>query len=521
MEQRRPRTRSHAHALPARQKRLRILDKEEVATLYGRPRFTFEERAHYFSLSPAEYDQLQEFRSVKSQVSFVLHLGYFKARHMCFSFGLSEVSEDLQYVLVRHCHNRPLPDQHPVDTQTRGKQQRAVLTLCGYRPCDRETREQLAAKARHAARVSSKPVYILRALLQYLTDQQRVTPGYSFLQDTVGKALTTEQNRLRLVLRQQLKPTEQGALRQLLEDAPGLYALTQLKREPRDFSAQESKREIQRRDQLRPLYHCAQALLPACAISNESIHYYASLVTFYSVARLKRFDSWIVHLYLLCFVSQRYQCLHDNLLNSLRHPVRHYTDEAKEAAKERVYAYQMEGNQHLQKAGQVLKLFTDDRIEATTPFQKVQTLAFAILPRSQLDCVATQIATTPHFDETAFQWEHLDTLAPQFKLQVRPIVGAVEFAASSDHSALLEAVQFLQTAVRTGRSLSLVPSARFPVRFVPDASRRYLYGQDPQGRRQLLPNRYEFLVYRLLRNGLEAGDIFCRESLGFLMSGHI
>jgi len=79
MEQRRPRTRSHAHALPARQKRLRILDKEEVATLYGRPRFTFEERAHYFSLSPAEYDQLQEFRSVKSQVSFVLHLGYFKS----------------------------------------------------------------------------------------------------------------------------------------------------------------------------------------------------------------------------------------------------------------------------------------------------------------------------------------------------------------------------------------------------------------------------------------------------------
>jgi hypothetical protein len=249
------------------------LDKEEVATLYGRPRFTFEERAHYFSLSPAEYDQLQEFRSVKSQVSFVLHLGYFKARQMFFSFGLSEVSEDLQYVLVRHCHNRPLPDQHPVDTQTRGKQQRAVLTLCGYRPCDRETREHLAAKARHAARVSSKPVYILRALLQYLTDQQRVTPGYSFLQDTVGKALTTEQNRLRLVLRQQLKPTEQGALRQLLEDAPGLYALTQLKREPRDFSAQESKREIQRRNQLRPLYHCAQALLPACAISNESIHY--------------------------------------------------------------------------------------------------------------------------------------------------------------------------------------------------------------------------------------------------------
>jgi TnpA family transposase len=30
-----------------------------------------------------------------------------------------------------------------------------------------------------------------------------------------------------------------------------------------------------------------------------------------------------------------------------------------------------------------------------------------------------------------------------------------------------------------------------------------------------LPNRYEFLVYRLLRNGVESGDVFCRESVCF------
>ena len=35
------------------------------------------------------------------------------------------------------------------------------------------------------------------------------------------------------------------------------------------------------------------------------------------------------------------------------------------------------------------------------------------------------------------------------------------------------------------------------------------------GHRRLLPDRYEFLVYRLLRNGLEAGDIFCRDSVRF------
>jgi hypothetical protein len=188
MERRRPRTRQQEHVVPARQKRLRILGEEELKTLYGRPRFTPEERAHYFSLSRAEHERLQEFRSVKSQVSFVLQLGYFKARHLFFPFGLHEVREDLQYVLARHCKDRPLPDQSPVDNQTRLKQQRVILALCGYRHCDRETRAHLEAKAQHAARVSSKPVYILRELLQYLTAQQLVAPGYSFLQDTVGKS---------------------------------------------------------------------------------------------------------------------------------------------------------------------------------------------------------------------------------------------------------------------------------------------------------------------------------------------
>jgi hypothetical protein len=57
----------------------------------------------------------------------------------------------------------------------------------------------------------------------------------------------------------------------------------------------------------------------------------------------------------------------------------------------------------------VLKLFTDDRIEATTPFQEVQATAFGILPRPQLDFVAPHIATTARCDETAFHWEYLDS----------------------------------------------------------------------------------------------------------------
>jgi hypothetical protein len=109
---------------------------------------------------------------------------------------------------------------------TRFKQQRLILALCQYRICDAKTRQQLQRKAQQAARVSSKPVYVLRTLLRTLEEQRIVVPGYSLLQETIGQALTAEQARVLALLRQHLTAADDHALHLLLADAPGLYAIT-------------------------------------------------------------------------------------------------------------------------------------------------------------------------------------------------------------------------------------------------------------------------------------------------------
>ena len=195
------------------------------------------------------------------------------------------------------------------------------------------------------------------------------------------------------IVRRALTVPDIEAFEYLLEEGVGLYALTQLKWEPKDFSAGAMKHERQRGEQLRGLYRQAQQVLPQLHISPESIKYYASLVTYYSVYRLKRLDVWLRSLYLLCFVYHRYQRFHDHVLDSLIHHVRQYMDAAHAAAKDRVYTARMEGNEHLAKAGHVLKLFTDERIAPQTPFQDVQATAFGILERQQLDMIADHIAT--------------------------------------------------------------------------------------------------------------------------------
>jgi hypothetical protein len=133
---------------------------------------------------------------------------------------------------------------------TRGKQQRLILDLFRYRFCTRAERRLLVDRARHAARISSKPIYILRDLLQYLAEQRIVAPSYTVLQDIVRKALTTEQAPLIRIAEEHLTTADVAVLRKLLANPRGLYEITRLKREPKDFSNEATAREIRRGEQI-------------------------------------------------------------------------------------------------------------------------------------------------------------------------------------------------------------------------------------------------------------------------------
>ncbi len=296
------------------QKRLQILSADEIESLYGRPRFTEEERHEYFSLTAPEQELLQHLRTVKSQAYFILQLGYFKAQRQFFIFELHDVKDDLNYILAWHFADHPTPNLSAINKTTRLRQHRLIRQRFGYRSCDAVARRQLAKKARQEAKVSAKPIYLFRQLANYIDEQKIVSPGYSTLQDLIARALTEEQKRLISITREHLKPFDLQALEQLLADTEGLYEITQLKREPKDFSHSEIKREIQRGEQLQYLYWLAQALLPVLDISNEGIKYYASLVSYYSIYQLKQLNPWMVYLYLLCFSSHRYQRSQDILM---------------------------------------------------------------------------------------------------------------------------------------------------------------------------------------------------------------
>ena len=175
--------------------RLTILNEEEIDALYGRPRFTQEARAEYFTLSAREKTALGQFHSLKSRLFFVLQLGYFKASRMFFIFGLREVEKDVAY-LVGTYFPEVEDDDAAIAKGTRLRQQRLILEICNYRSCDAAMQKKLHAKARQAATVYGKPVYVFRELMHSLAEQRIVAPGYSTMQNIVGGALAHEQRRL-------------------------------------------------------------------------------------------------------------------------------------------------------------------------------------------------------------------------------------------------------------------------------------------------------------------------------------
>jgi len=143
--------------------RLKILDDQEIEELYGRPRFSHEERVHFFSLTPEERSLVDVYHKLSSRVLFILQLGYFKAKSLFFAIDLNGEREDVLHILQQH-----YPDIHisklvvPSLKQTRHAQQQKILDLFGYQACNVRERIALMNKANQLVRISAKPIFLFR-----------------------------------------------------------------------------------------------------------------------------------------------------------------------------------------------------------------------------------------------------------------------------------------------------------------------------------------------------------------------
>jgi TnpA family transposase len=496
-------------------RRLSILSAQEVDDLYALPRFTEEDRRLYFDLSPAERELVDGIFTLSVAVHLILQLGYFKAKRQFFVYRLESVTDDAQHIIDRYFPARGIAEIKQPSRSNRLDQQRTVLKLFTYRSCDAGAKKELEEKAQRMAMLSAQPVFILREVLQYLSNQLIVAPGYTYLQDMVGRTVATERLRLTRLLDRALTPELERQLQSLLEADEGMYRISLLKHEPKDFSYGELRQERERATFFQPLFAFGQTFLAEAGLSNESVKYYASLVQFYTVYKLQRMAVPTVRLYLLCFATHRFRQINDNLIESFIHLVDDYEQQAKMAAEIAAGEAMAEATGNLQAAGQVLNLFLDPAIPGSTPFSKVRQRAFSMLDAERFGQVSEYMRRI-EFDKAAFEWSFYGKLHAKFKLNLRHLFANLDFSGLVEDAPLLEAVAFLQEILRHGVSPRQINSCDFPTGIIGRNVQRYMYKEAEKHKdRQLDVDRYEFLVYRLLRKALEAGNVYVRDSNEF------
>ena len=165
-------------------RRLTILCTEEIDSLFSMPHFTEGERQIYFELSPEERPTIDAARTITAGVHLVLQLGYFKAKAQFFVVSLDHVRPDINHILTRYFPGRLMSEVGHLSKPTRLAQQRIILGLLGYRLCGGEEKQAMIAFAQRSAMLSTQPKFILRELLEHLSNQHLVAPGYTFLQAT-------------------------------------------------------------------------------------------------------------------------------------------------------------------------------------------------------------------------------------------------------------------------------------------------------------------------------------------------
>jgi hypothetical protein len=198
--------------------RLQILSPEEYELLWGFPRFTQSDRDLFFTLTVPERGAIEQCRSVRTKIHFLPHLGYFRTRQRFFRFELPAVRDDVDYLRRRYFDNVAVVDL-AVSLHTRQRHIEVILGLFRYRPCALDERTMLETHARQAARISSRPIYVLRELVDLLRRERVVLPGYTYLQDLVREALAFERKRLGGALEGLMRDEDTKSIDRLLADS--------------------------------------------------------------------------------------------------------------------------------------------------------------------------------------------------------------------------------------------------------------------------------------------------------------
>lgn len=308
-----------------------------------------------------------------------MQLGYFKAKNQFFKYQHNEVKSDVGYIVNRYFDENQLT--RPIlSRETKRQNQIRIIDLLGFAYFNKsEHGGPLLSKARELCRLSVNPVFIFRELIEFVYKEKMTTPGYTTLQEIISNALSSEQQRIKRILGKKLPPKEAQEVLQLIQKRDSFYAVTSLKKLPRNFKPRAVYQEITHYQNYSTIFKTAKRVLPCLGISNNSIDYYASLVDHYTVRSLSRLNNDQACLWLLCFIFNRTKRILDNLAMMFCYFANQFQVAVEEKSKELIIANAIEKDAQDDCVVRLLRIFIDTGIDDSVPFKIIKEPEFCFL----------------------------------------------------------------------------------------------------------------------------------------------
>jgi TnpA family transposase len=492
-------------------KRLTILSAEEKFALYELPDFNESQQQQYLIFTNDEQQLIFARSNLSAQLYCALQIGYFKAKQMF--FDLDKVpQEDIDFLMK--CY---FPTQQfflkPITKYEYYQQVKQISNLFGYRLWSKNFMLELYD---YVLKISKRDInigFILAELIQFLSNQKIIRPGYTILQDIISKAINSESKRLGNIIISSLDDTTRQTLEQLLVMDDVISYLAVLKQDSKDFGYKIMTIERKKLEKIKPLYNFIKNLIPTLDTSKQNLLYYADLINYYTIYDLRRLKISHSYLYLLCYAWQRYLQLTDNLINAFCYHLKQFDDGTKNTAEDALKNHARHQERQSIAIGRLLQLYVDESVSNDTTFGEIrEKYAFSFMPKDKLRDTAKQMIEKP-ITELNLKWKAVDTIGHKFKKHLRPIFMTLDFASASANDAWLLAIQELKQDFLKQKNLKNIANEYY-IATIPKRLNQHLIITNSEGNiTGIQANRYEFWLYRQIKKRLDSGELYIDDSI--------
>ena len=496
----------------ATNKNLTLLSEAERSALYTLPDFDSHQRLEYLTLTEPEQKLMHSRHDLSGKIYCALQIGYFKAKQLFFRFTWEEAApEDMNFICQRYFSEQILDPQF-ITKHEHYVQCHAIAALFSYQLWSKRFEPLVRQKINQIILRDINPQFIMMELLSFFMEKKIIRPRYTTLQLIVSDTLSTERQRLKNLLNAALDEETKSALQKLLLEENTLSGLAALKQDAKDFKARMMMAEREKLMTIGPLYHIAKMLLPKLELSKQNIHYYASLIHYYTIHDLReRIQPERTYLYLLCYLWLRYQQINDNLVEAFCYQQKKFEEETKEKAEEKFTQYALSQQNEWLIMKCLARFYVDESLPDKLSFGEVRQQVFTIVPKDELRNKVGNGDEKP-IQKIDFKWKIIDQLAHRFKHHLRPLAITIDFTSTSIPNPWLTALQWFRSLFSQQKNLQKTLIGECPENTIPKRLRAYLLETRPEGV-TLQAERYEFWIYRQLRKRFKAGELYLEDSI--------